>query len=97
VSTAAAGILVHPAEVRRVSAGFWSDALWRLRHDPTTMGAFAVLLALAVLAIGADFLADNAFHWSFSKQDILNSYGPPSAEEPAPVTVPSGSIAQELT
>ena len=83
MSTAAAGILVHPAEVRRVSAGFWSDALWRLRHDPTTMSAFAVLLALAVLAIGADFLADNAFHWSFSKQDILNSYGPPSAEEPA--------------
>jgi peptide/nickel transport system permease protein len=47
------------------------------------MTAFGVLLLLSVLAIGADFLADNLFHWSFSKQDILNSYGPPSGAEPA--------------
>jgi peptide/nickel transport system permease protein len=83
VSTAAAHVLVPPAEVRRVSASFWSDALWRLRHDPTTMTAFAVLFVLAVLAIGADFLADNFFQWSFSKQDILNSYGKPNADQPA--------------
>jgi peptide/nickel transport system permease protein len=83
VSTAAAQVLVPPAEVRRMSASFWSDALWRLRHDPTTMTAFAVLLALALLAIGADFLSDNVFRWSFSKQDILNSYGPPNGAEPA--------------
>ena len=83
MSTATAQILVPPADVQRVSASFWSDALWRLRHDPTTMTALAVLLALAVLAIAADFLADNVFHWSFSKQDILSSYGPPNATEPA--------------
>lgn len=83
MSTATAQILVPPAEVRRVSASFWSDALWRLRHDPTTMTALAVLLTLAILAIGADFLADNVFHWSFSKQDILSSYGPPNGAEPA--------------
>jgi peptide/nickel transport system permease protein len=76
-------VLVPPTEVRHVSASFWSDALWRLRHDPTTMTAFGVLFALAVLAIGADFLAENVFHWSFSKQDILNSYGKPNPDEPA--------------
>jgi len=83
VTTATAHVLVPPAAVRRVSASFWSDALWRLRHDPTTMTAFAVLFVLAVLAIGADFLADNFFQWSFSKQDILNSYGKPNADQPA--------------
>ncbi|HEV8534905.1 MAG TPA: ABC transporter permease [Candidatus Limnocylindria bacterium] len=83
MSTAAAHVLVPPSQLRRVSASFWSDALWRLRRDPTTMAAFAVLFILAILAIGADFLADNFFHWSFSKQDILNSYGKPNADEPA--------------
>ena len=83
MSTATAQVLVPPADLRRVSASFWSDALWRLRHDPTTMAAFAVLFALAVLAVGADFLADNVFHWSFSKQDILNSYGTPHTDQPA--------------
>ena len=83
MSTAAAHVLVPTAALRRVSASFWSDALWRLRHDPTTVTAFAVLLVLGVLAIGADLLADNFFHWSFSKQDILNSYGKPNADEPA--------------
>src|SRR3989442_12866415 len=76
-------MLVPPADLRRVSASFWSDALWRLRHDPTTMAAFAVLFALAVLAIGADFPADNVFAWSFSKQDILNSYGTPNIDQAA--------------
>ena len=83
MTTATAHVLVPPAAVRRVSASFWSDALWRLRHVPTTMTAFAVLFVLAVLAIGADFLADNFFQWSFSKQDILNSYGKPNADQPA--------------
>ena len=70
-------------ETRRASAGLWSDAAYRLRHDPTTMAALAVLLLMVVLAVGADLLADNFFHWSFSKQDILSSYEKPSLSEPA--------------
>jgi peptide/nickel transport system permease protein len=70
-------------EVRGPSVGFWSDAIWRIRHDPTTMAAFGVLFLLIALAVGADLLADNFFHWSFSKQDILNSYGKPRLDEPA--------------
>jgi peptide/nickel transport system permease protein len=83
MTAAAAGALVRPAAGRRASAGFWSDALWRIRHDPTTMAALAVLFTLAALAIGADFLASYLFGWSFSKQDLANSYGRPDLERPA--------------
>lgn len=69
--------------LRRASAGFWSDALWRVRRDPTTVAAFMVLVVIALLAAGADLLTDNFFHWSFSKQDILGSYRPPTLDDPA--------------
>ncbi len=83
MSAAAADLLLRAAEPPRRSVGFWSDALWRIRHDPTTVAAFAVLAAMVVLAVGADLLAEQVFHWSFSKQDILASYGEPRFDEPA--------------
>ena len=79
----AADLTVHPFEARRVSAGFWSDAWWRLRHDPTTMIALTVILVLVVLALGADLLADNVFHWSFSRQDLTQTYRKPTLDDPA--------------
>jgi len=81
-AVAAAG-LTGIAERRAASRGFWSDALWRLRHDPTTIAAFAVLLVIVGLAVSADLLAEHVFHWSFSKVDILGSYGKPRLDEPA--------------
>lgn len=78
-----AEIFIRPGEARRSSVGFWSDAVSRIRHDPTTIAALAVLAAMVVLALGADLLADRFFHWSFSKQDILNSYGKPRLDDPA--------------
>ncbi|TME96125.1 MAG: ABC transporter permease [Chloroflexi bacterium] len=74
-----------PVELRRASAGLWSDALYRLRRDPTTIAALGTLLLLVVLSASADLLADNVFQWSFSKQDILSSYEKPSLSEPAMV------------
>ena len=71
------------AELRRASAGLWSDAWWRLRHDPTTLAAGGILAVLIVLALGADFLAANFFHWSFSQQDILSGYNKPDPSTPA--------------
>ena len=73
---------VPVAETRRVSAGLWSDAVWRLRHDPTTLVAMAVLVVFVTLALGADFLATSFFHRAFSQQDILSSYEKPSLAEP---------------
>ena len=74
-----------PVELRRASAGLWSDALYRLRRDPTTIAALGTLLLLVLLSASADLLADNVFQWSFSKQDILSSYEKPSLSEPAMV------------
>ena len=71
------------AEVVRRSAGIWSDALYRVRRDPTTLIALAVVALLVALALSADLLADNFFHWGFSKQDILNNYNPPDGTVPA--------------
>ncbi|TMG50528.1 MAG: ABC transporter permease [Chloroflexi bacterium] len=73
---------VRPAEVRNVSAGLWSDALWRLRHDPTTVAALVVLGTMVALALAADLLAENFFHRAFSDQDILSNYSKPSGAEP---------------
>lgn len=38
---------------------------------------------VALLSAGADILSENFFHWSFSKQDILTSYRPPTLDDPA--------------
>lgn len=70
-------------EARRTSAGFWSDALWRVRHDPTTVAALALLATMIVIALSADLLAEHFFHVSFSKQDLLNTYRRPTLDEPA--------------
>ena len=68
---------------RRASAGFWSDAFWRLRNDVTTMVAIGLLLTMVLLAASADLLADNFFHWTFAKQDLLNTYAKPTLDDPA--------------
>ena len=82
-ATTVAPVAAQPVEIRRPTAGLWSDALWRLRHDPTTIAACVVIVTMIMLALGADLLADNFFHWSFTKQDILSSYEKPSLSEPA--------------
>ena len=78
-----AELAVRPVEARRASAGFWSDAWFRLRHDPTTMAAFVVLGILVVLSVSADLLVDNFFHWTFSQQSLTQSYRQPGLDDPA--------------
>ena len=81
-TTAPAIVVPHP-EVRRATAGFWSDAFWRIRHDPTTMIAFGIFMLMVLIAAGGDVLADNFFHWSYAKQDILSQYTKPTLDDPA--------------
>jgi peptide/nickel transport system permease protein len=82
-TTTAPAIVVPKTEFRRASAGFWSDALWRIRHDPTTLAALGVFLLMVLLAAAGDLLVDNFFHWSYAKQDILSQYTKPTASDPA--------------
>ncbi len=74
--------LMQPADAQRSAAGLWSDALWRLRRDPTTLAALAVVLLMVAVALGADLLAANLFHRSFTQQDILSNYEKPNGAEP---------------
>ena len=83
MSTARLAATTTPkAEKRPASAGIWSDALWRVRRDPTTIAALGTLAVIAVLALGADLLAQNFFHRSFTQQSLLDSYTAPTLEEP---------------
>lgn len=68
---------------RRASAGFWSDAIRRLWRDPTTIAAFAVLVAMIVLATAADLLTDTLFRMSFAQQNLLRAYEAPTLAQPA--------------
>jgi peptide/nickel transport system permease protein len=61
----------------------WSHALGRLRRDRLTLCAIALLLVMLVLAAGADVLANNVFRYGFTRQDLLNSYTPPTLSNPA--------------
>jgi peptide/nickel transport system permease protein len=78
-TTAPAG----PLAFRRPNAGIWSNALARLRRDRVTVVAACILAAMVLLALAADLLADNLFHYNFSKQDLLNNYQRPTLSQPA--------------
>ncbi|HET8569849.1 MAG TPA: ABC transporter permease [Candidatus Limnocylindria bacterium] len=68
----------------RRAAGFWSDAIWRLRQDRTTMVALGFVGLMVAAALGADLLAEHVFRISFAKQDLLRTFERPSlANEPA--------------
>lgn len=84
MATQAAVAEIGPEQPLRASASFWGDALWRLRHDLTTMLALGVLGAMIALALAADLLAEHVFGISFSKQDLLRTFEKPSFDnEPA--------------
>ncbi|MDE3102735.1 MAG: ABC transporter permease [Chloroflexota bacterium] len=84
MSAAGQAVLSAPAvEPRRSAAGLWSDAFYRLRRDRTSIVALAVLALIVLLALGADALATSFFHESFTHQDLLESYDPPSLAKPS--------------
>jgi peptide/nickel transport system permease protein len=68
---------------RRPSAGIWSNAVARLRRDRVTLVSAFILVAFIALAAAADVLANNFFHWGFTKQDLLNGYTKPTLSDPA--------------
>jgi peptide/nickel transport system permease protein len=68
---------------RRPTAGIWANAFARLRRDKVTIIAAGILFILVVLAAAADLLANNFFHYNFTRQDLLNGYMRPTLAEPA--------------
>ena len=76
-AAAAAGQALAPG------AGLWATAARRLRRDRLTLVASGVLLLIALLALGADAIADNFFHYGFTRQNLLDAYRPPTLLDPA--------------
>lgn len=74
---------VETAVTRRVAAGLWSNAWYRLRHDTLTMVAAGILIVLVVLSVAAPLLAEHVFGTSFERQDLLRAYAKPTLDPPA--------------
>jgi peptide/nickel transport system permease protein len=72
--------VAESAPTRRVAAGLWSDAWWRLRRDKVTMAAFAVLGILVVISYGAEILAVHVFQRAYTEQELLKAYHKPTLE-----------------
>jgi len=81
--TLAAPTTVSSGPPRRPSAGIWTNALASLRRDRVTLVAAAILGCLILLAAAADLLANNVFHYGFTRQDLLNAYQKPTLTDPA--------------
>jgi peptide/nickel transport system permease protein len=75
--------LIQETPARRTSAGIWSDAFARLRRDRVTVVAVIILALFVLLAVAADLLVDNLFHYGVTRQDLLNGYAKPTLADPA--------------
>lgn len=82
MATATAAPAARPAVApqRRVAAGLWENAWYRLRRDRLTMAASGVLLVLIALSLAAPLLAERIFQTSFESQDLLRTYQSPRLE-----------------
>ena len=67
----------------RPARSLWSNAWYKLRHDRLTMIAFGILILLALLSAAADLFAQNIFHYTYEKQDLLYTYQKPTLDPPA--------------
>ena len=81
-TTVRVGPLASQTEVRRTSAGLWSDAWYRLRRDKMTLIAMAVLATLILLSAAAPLFAEHVFKFRFEQQELLKAYTKPTFAEP---------------
>jgi peptide/nickel transport system permease protein len=74
-----------PAEptARRVSAGLWSNAWYRIRRDKLTMAAATIIILMIVLSAAAPLIAEHVFRTSFEAQNLLRTYSRPTLDPPA--------------
>jgi peptide/nickel transport system permease protein len=81
---AVAAPTARPSELpqRKVAAGLWENAWYRLQHDRLTLASSGLLIVLIVLSIGAPLIAEAVFQTSFESQDLLLSYSAPTLDPP---------------
>jgi peptide/nickel transport system permease protein len=81
---AVAAPAVRVAEVpdRKVAAGLWENAWYRLRRDRLTIVASAILGTLVLLSLGASLLADHVFNTTELSQELLKTYQRPTLDPP---------------
>jgi peptide/nickel transport system permease protein len=82
-TAAAARVLPGAPALVRPSRSLWDSALWKLRQDKLTIGAFCILLLLAVLSAAAPLFSEYVFHFKFEQQDLLHTYEKPQLANPA--------------
>ncbi len=73
-------VAIMPLAARRMAAGLWSDAWYRLRGDRLTLAAMVVLALIAVLSYAAPLFEQYVFKFRFSQQDLLAVYQRPTFE-----------------
>jgi peptide/nickel transport system permease protein len=73
-----------PAEptARRVSAGLWSNAWYRIRRDKLTMAAATIIIVMILLSAAAPLVAEHVFRTSFESQNLLRTYSAPTLDPP---------------
>ena len=82
-SPIAVPVVAEASPSRRATAGLWASAAQHLRHDRLTLAAAGMLLVIALLALAADAVTDNYFHYGFTRQNLLDAYRPPTLLDPA--------------
>ncbi len=66
-------------ELRRPSGGLAATALRRVQRDPLTLAAVVLLLAYALLAVGAEVIATQVFATTPTRIDLGSALKPPTA------------------
>jgi len=71
-----------PIPARRISAGLWSNAWYKLRRDKLTMASAVILVVLILASLAAPLLSEHVFRMSFERQDLLRTYSAPTLDPP---------------
>jgi len=75
---------VRPADLaqRKVAAGLWENAWYRLRRDRLTIASAVILFTLVILSVSAPLLGERVFNTNEFSQDLLKTYRQPTLDPP---------------
>ncbi|MBM4435243.1 MAG: ABC transporter permease [Chloroflexi bacterium] len=82
MATVAAAARPVEAEKRKVAAGLWENAWYRLRRDRLTIVSAVTMIVLGLASAAAPLLADHVFKTTELQQDLLSTYAKPTLDPP---------------